>query len=177
MLWFALERGEGKEKEKERNISMWLPLTSSHLGTWLASQACALTGNWTDDPLVRRPAPNPLSYTIQGWCLQFQPALGLVCISSLFHKTQTYFLCVKEVFMFGEWRGKFLSVKVGQCLISALQCQTAQKHMPEEGRATNHVTLFHMRTFLQVDVHTPQWLEGPGFLAGGVVWYFFPAYG
>ena len=49
---FFLERG--KEKERERNINVWLPLTWPLLGTWPATQASALTGNWTSDPLVRR---------------------------------------------------------------------------------------------------------------------------
>ena len=40
------------------------------LGPLPATQACALTGNQTDDPLVHRPALNPLSYTSQG-CLSF----------------------------------------------------------------------------------------------------------
>ena len=59
-------RGEGKEKEKERNISVWLPLTHPLLGAWPATQACALTGNPTSDPLVCRLALNPLSRTSQG---------------------------------------------------------------------------------------------------------------
>ena len=50
-----LERGEGKEKERERNVNVWLPLMTPLLGTWPATQACALTGNQTGDPLVRRP--------------------------------------------------------------------------------------------------------------------------
>ena len=37
-----LERGEGREKERERNISVWLPLTYPLLGTWPVTQACAL---------------------------------------------------------------------------------------------------------------------------------------
>ena len=45
---------------------MWLPLTSSQLGTWPAMQACALTGNQTSDPLVHRPVLNLLSHTSQG---------------------------------------------------------------------------------------------------------------
>ena len=40
-----LRRGEGREKERERNISM----VASHMprtgGTWPTTQACALTGN------------------------------------------------------------------------------------------------------------------------------------
>ena len=40
-----LERGEGKEKERERNINVWLPLVHPLLGAWPATQACAPTGN------------------------------------------------------------------------------------------------------------------------------------
>ena len=41
-------------------------------GTQSATQACALTGNQTGDPLVRRPAFSPLSHTSQGnnWYLK-----------------------------------------------------------------------------------------------------------
>ena len=45
---------------------MWLPFMCPHLGTWPATQACALTRNRTSDPLVHRPSLNPLSYTSQG---------------------------------------------------------------------------------------------------------------
>ena len=65
-IYLFLERGEGREKERERNINVWLPLTRPQLGTWPATQACALTGNQTSGPLVRRPALNPLSHTSQG---------------------------------------------------------------------------------------------------------------
>ena len=61
-----LEKGIGKEKERERNISVWLSLMHPLLGTWPTTQACALTGNWTSNPLVHRPALNPLSHTNQG---------------------------------------------------------------------------------------------------------------
>ena len=40
-----LERGEGREKKRERNINMWLPLMCPQLGTWPTTQACTLTGN------------------------------------------------------------------------------------------------------------------------------------
>ena len=58
-------------EEKERNISVWLPLTRPMLGTWPTTQACALTGNPTVDLLVHRPALNPLSHTSQGWFYVF----------------------------------------------------------------------------------------------------------
>ena len=50
---------------------MWLPLTHPLLGTWPATQACALTGNRTNDPLVLRLALNPLNHTSQGCLLYF----------------------------------------------------------------------------------------------------------
>ena len=36
---------EGREKEREKNINVWLPLTHPLLGAWPRTQACALTGN------------------------------------------------------------------------------------------------------------------------------------
>ena len=65
-FYLFLETGEGREKDKERNISVWLPLACPLLQTWPATQACALTGNRTHDSLIRRPTLNPLSYTSQG---------------------------------------------------------------------------------------------------------------
>ena len=44
----------------------WLPLVCPILGTQPPTQACVLTGNWTRDPLFRRPVLNPLSHTSQG---------------------------------------------------------------------------------------------------------------
>ena len=61
-----LERGERRAKERERNITVWLPLMHPPLGTWPTTQACALTGNQTGDPLVCRVALNPPSHTSQG---------------------------------------------------------------------------------------------------------------
>ena len=65
-LFIFLERGERREKEKVRNINVWLPLAHPPPETWPTTQACALTGNRTSDPLVCRLALNPLSYTSQG---------------------------------------------------------------------------------------------------------------
>ena len=56
----------GKEKEGEKNINVWLPLARPLLGTWPATQVCALTGNQTGNPLVSRLALNLLSHTSQG---------------------------------------------------------------------------------------------------------------
>ena len=65
-IYFFLERGEGKEKKRERNINVCLLLMHPILGTWPATQACAMTRNQTSDPLVCRLALNPLSHTSQG---------------------------------------------------------------------------------------------------------------
>ena len=64
-IYLFIDRGEGWEKERERNIIVWLPLRHLLLGTWPAIQACALTGNQTSNPLILRPALHPLSYTSQ----------------------------------------------------------------------------------------------------------------
>ena len=41
---YFFERVEGGEKERQRNINVWLPFMCPLLGTWPATQACALTG-------------------------------------------------------------------------------------------------------------------------------------
>ena len=51
-ILFIFREREGKVKERERNINVWLPLMLPLLGTWPATQASALTGNQTGDPLV-----------------------------------------------------------------------------------------------------------------------------
>ena len=45
ILFVYFERGEGREKERERNISVRLFLLRPLLETWPETQACALTGN------------------------------------------------------------------------------------------------------------------------------------
>ena len=53
-VYLFLERGERREKERERNISVWLPLMRPLLGIWPQTQACALTRNQTSDLWVYR---------------------------------------------------------------------------------------------------------------------------
>ena len=70
-IYLILERGERREKERERNINLRDTSISClsyapKLGTWPATQACVLTGNWTSDLLVHKPVLNPLSHTSQG---------------------------------------------------------------------------------------------------------------
>ena len=71
VIYLFLERGKGREEERERNINVWLPLTCPIPITWPVTQACALTRTQTGDPLVHRPELNPLSCTSQGNSLDF----------------------------------------------------------------------------------------------------------
>ena len=101
-IYLFLEKGERWEKERERNINVWLPLTHPLLGTWPAAQACTLTRNRTGDPLVHRPTCNPLNHTTQGkyfliWCAFF----WVICfkiITLKFYPYSYYNLCSKVLF-------------------------------------------------------------------------------
>ena len=66
-IYLFLDRGERKEKERERNINVWLPIMHPLLWTWPATQACALTGKPTSDPLLCSPALTPLSHISQSY--------------------------------------------------------------------------------------------------------------
>ena len=63
---FIFREGKGGRK-RGGETSMCGCLSCAPLGTWLTAQACALIGNQTHDPLVHRPALNPLSHTSQGY--------------------------------------------------------------------------------------------------------------
>ena len=69
-MYLFLERKEGREKERERNMCEryidWLPLARLQLGMWPTTQAQALTGNPTNNLWVCRPVLNPLGHTSQG---------------------------------------------------------------------------------------------------------------
>ena len=69
-FYFFLERG--KEGERERKINVWSHFVRPLLRTWPATQACALTGNRTSDPLVHRLVLNPLTHSSQGCMLKFK---------------------------------------------------------------------------------------------------------
>ena len=83
-FYLFLERDEGRDKEKERNINVWLPLTYPLQGTWPVTQPCALTGNWTGDLLVHRLALSPLSHMSQGWNNHMLLILGFVDVINHF---------------------------------------------------------------------------------------------
>ena len=56
------------KREKHRCVrDTWIScLSHTPDRTWPTTQACALTGNWTSNLLVYRPALNPLRHTSQG---------------------------------------------------------------------------------------------------------------
>ena len=66
-IYLLLERGKG-ERERETAIGC---LLRPQLGTWPATQACALTGNHTGDLSVCRWALSPLSHTSPGYSFYF----------------------------------------------------------------------------------------------------------
>ena len=65
ILFIYFREGRGR-RERERNINVWLLPACPPPGTWPETQACALTGNQTGDPVIRRLALNPLGHTSQG---------------------------------------------------------------------------------------------------------------
>ena len=68
-IYLFLERRQGR-REGER----YQCVVASHTpptGDPAHTQACALTGNRTGGPLVRKLALNPLSHTNQGWLQHF----------------------------------------------------------------------------------------------------------
>ena len=68
-IYLFLDRGEGWKKERESNITVWLPLTRPLLGTWSIAEAYTLTGNQTRDFLIWRLALSPLCHNNQGCSL------------------------------------------------------------------------------------------------------------
>ena len=75
--------GEGRERGTEASVCgcfLHIPL----LGTWPATQACALTENRTGDPLFRRLALNPLSHTSQVCGLSFYFVDVFLCCAKSF---------------------------------------------------------------------------------------------
>ena len=68
-LFIFREKGRKGEREGEKywceRDTLISCLLHTWLGTWLAHQACVLTGNWTSDLWGHRLALNPLSHTNQ----------------------------------------------------------------------------------------------------------------
>ena len=65
-IYLFVDRRKGREKERQRYITVSLPVLCPPLGSWPETQACAPTGNRTCGPLVHRLALSPQSHTSQG---------------------------------------------------------------------------------------------------------------
>ena len=73
-IYLFLESGGGKDKKRGRETLMCSCLShTALLGTWLATQTCAQTGNQTGDPLVRRPALIPLGTPARAELISWEP--------------------------------------------------------------------------------------------------------
>ena len=93
-FYLFLDEGEGREKEIERETSMWCKnidrclLYAPRPGTKPTHHACALTGNQTNDLPVFRTMPNQLSHTSQGrWRILM---LDLIWLKSLVAKGESW---------------------------------------------------------------------------------------
>ena len=60
---YFLERGEGREKEKEGYVSVWLPPTGDQVHN---PDLCPDWEELNQQPCGSQPTPNPLSSTSQG---------------------------------------------------------------------------------------------------------------
>ena len=86
-------KGGGKRGRETRMCKRdihWLPLPHPQPGTWPAIQACALTGNRTGNPLIRRRALNPLSHTSQGSIFFNHFNMQKPCLAHQLYKTRQW---------------------------------------------------------------------------------------
>ena len=81
---------------------MWLPLARPLLGTWPATQACALTRNRTSNPWVSRLALHPLSHTSQGLFFLSKNVLALQGPLKFYEFQDGFSYICKEVMVFGR---------------------------------------------------------------------------
>ena len=103
LIHLFLERGEGREKERERNINVWLPLSCPLSGAWPATQSCVLTGNQTGNPLVLRPGTQSIEPLQPGLFSLFSHSF---CYSIfLFHSVFVYF----HIFSYLSYLKSFVS--------------------------------------------------------------------
>ena len=127
IIYLFLERGEGREKVRERNINVWLPLAHPLVKAWLATQACALTGNQTGDPLLSSPVLSPLSHTSQGLWVDFLSLnikYWITFYSLTFWKPKINALCSSAVNIFIFLKTTYFCIEI---LIFWIQCLKKKK--------------------------------------------------
>ena len=86
-LFIFRERGREREREREKHQCVVASHTPPTGGTtWVATQACAMTGNRTGDPLVHGLVLNPLSHTSQGKSSDScQPTIDTIIQATITH--------------------------------------------------------------------------------------------
>ena len=137
----SLERGEGREKERGRN-SVWLPLACPQLGTWPATQACALTGTRTSDLLFCWTALTPLSHTSQRrdfLCTSCPHTCTASPVGSTPIRTvqlsqwnlRPHIIATLGLeFILGFHLGSVHAIGVDRCAMTCSHCQRTQSHFP-----------------------------------------------
>ena len=91
IIFYFQTRGREGEREGEKHQCVVASCTPPTGGaTWPATQACALIGNQTGDPLVHRPVLNPLSHASQGYTDFYT-----VCLYPGYHRSTKQILLVK----------------------------------------------------------------------------------
>ena len=80
-IYLFQTEGKGRKKRgRETSVCGCLSHAPPTGGLVTATQACALTGNWTSNHLVCRPTLNPLSHTSQGNYVIILTCVGLVVL-------------------------------------------------------------------------------------------------
>ena len=104
-IYLFLERGEGREGERERNNSRLL-LTCPQPGTWGTIEARALARNWTGNISVYGMMPIPLSHNRQGYFFPFWDGRYEVIIHFIERLGSNWELCPWNLLL------KFVTTKV-----------------------------------------------------------------
>ena len=154
------ERRGGRKKWRETSMCEryidQLPLVPPQLGTWPATQACALTGNWTGDLLVLRPVLNPLSYTSQGskyplfififwYAVIFKKAIKLITFSTM----AFYFIELRDLFLntgqITSWDRQICKVNVNENIFFAIiKFLLAKRTILESASSQMTYSVFHI---------------------------------
>ena len=71
ILFIYFQRGEGREKERQRNINVWLPLVRPLLRTWPTTQACTLGWELNRQPFVLQAGTQSTEPHQPGICIQY----------------------------------------------------------------------------------------------------------
>ena len=91
-IYLFLERGKGREKERQRNINVWLPLSCPLLGTWPKTQECVQT--WIEPLPLWFTGQHPIHWAIPAKVVlhyEFFPLNTFLKLEILKCRLKTYF--------------------------------------------------------------------------------------